>query len=115
ITDQDIQKLEAIFATKSELKEYAKQDSLNLLSEKVDDLQEHVGDLRIEFAELRENVDSRFNALDLRFDTLESKFDGMLGLLTASMEEHSAGAVHLARHDRHIGALAAATGVTLPD
>ena len=108
ITDQDIQKLEATFATKGELKEYAKQDSLNLLSEKVDGLHEQVGDFRVEFAELRGNMDSRF-------DTLESKFDGMLGLLLASMEEHGAGAVHLARHDRHIGALATVTGVTLPD
>lgn len=95
ITDQDITTLKKTFAT---------QESLDRLTDTVDGIQEQVGDIKVELGEIRETLDS-----------LDVKFDGMIGLLEASMQEHGAGAAHLARHDRQIGALAAATSTNLPD
>lgn len=116
VTDQDVIKLREIFATKEDLSllessliaTFVSKEEFSRLSEKVDGIQEELGDLKVEVAEVRERMDSGF-------DSLESKFDGMLGLLMASMEEHAVGAVQYARHDRQISALAAATGISLPE
>jgi chromosome segregation ATPase len=113
ILDQDIEKLKKafatkedlkIYATKEDLKTYATQDSLNRLEQKVDGIQEELGDLKIEVGELHDKIDS-----------IDNKIDGLAGLIHASLEEHGAGAVHLARHDRQIKALAQGAGMLLPD
>lgn len=54
-------------------------------------------------------------ALHDKVDSIESKIDGLAGLIHASLEEHGAGAVHLARHDRHIAFLAQHAEVILPE
>lgn len=112
VTKADIATLKKTFATKKEMvqfeerlnKTFVTKTEFNGLVVRVDGITEKVGDLSVEVGELHE-----------KFDSLDVKFDAMLGLLTDSMQEHGAGAVHLARHDRQIGALATATGVSLPD
>lgn len=95
ITDQDIEKLKETFVTKVEF---------NGLVERVDGIQETLGDLKVDVGELHD-----------KFDSLEVKFDAMLDLLMTNKQENEMGAEHLMRHDRQIGALAHATGVSLPD
>jgi|GEM_PF-1599137 len=102
ISDQDITKLKETFPTKEDFSE---------LSVKVDGIQEELGDLKVEVGELHD----KFDTLSNKFDSMESKIDGMVGLLEASLQEHGAGAVHLARHDRHITALATHASVSLAD
>ncbi len=111
ISDQDLMKLKETFATKDDLTAYATQDSLNVLAEKVDGIQEELGDLKVEVGELHD----KFDTLSNKFDSMESKIDGMVGLLEASLQEHGAGAVHLARHDRQISSLATHVGAALAD
>jgi len=88
ITDQDITKLKEVFATK-----------------------EALADLALEVGELHDKID----ALDFKVDSIESKIDGLTGLISASLEEHAAGAVAIARHTRQIKSLATHTGATLSD
>jgi predicted NUDIX family NTP pyrophosphohydrolase len=127
ITDQDVVKLKETFLTKEEAKSFATKEALSELAEdaksfatkealselalKVDGIQEQLGDLKMEVGELHD----KFDGLETKFDSMDVKFDAMLDLLTGSMQEHAVGAVIFARHDRQIGALAAATGITLPD
>lgn len=101
ITDEDVTKLKKTFVTK---------DEFSHLSEKVDGIQERLGDLSVEVGEIKDRLDS----VEAKIDSIDTKFDGMIGLLEASMQEHGAGAVHLARHDRQIAALATAARTTLP-
>jgi methyl-accepting chemotaxis protein len=123
ITDQDVEKLKETFATKEDFgrlekrlgKTFATKDEFGQLVEKVDGIQDQLGDLKVEVGEIHDRIDSLEENLTGKIGSLDVKFDAMLGLLTGSMQEHGAGAVHLARHDRQIGALAIATGVPLPD
>ena len=65
---------------------------------------EALADLTLEVGELHDKIDS-----------IGVKIDGLTGLISASLEEHAAGAVAIARHTRQIKSLAVHTGATLPD
>lgn len=101
-TKADAEKLKKTFVTKKDFNAFKKE--FGVLTTRVDGIAEKLGDLSVEVGELHD-----------KFDGLDVKFDAMIGLLADGMQEHHAGAVHLARHDRQIGALATATSVTLPD
>lgn len=73
ITDQDIKKLQKVFATKEEL----------------GGMREEMGDLRVELGEVNEKVDS-----------IRVTLDAIAGGIQDLRTENSAGAVHLARLDR---------------
>lgn len=88
ITDADVTKLKKAFATKDE----------------ISDVREDIADLKVEVGELKD-----------RFDTFEVKLDRIVAGLDEERMENAAGAAHLARHDRHIAALAAKSHCTLPD
>jgi|CXWL01.1.fsa_nt_gi hypothetical protein len=92
ITDTDITKLKRVFATKDELSELR-------------------ADMQVGFGELHEKIDTVASAVG----RIENTLDGIAGAIQDQRTENSAGAIHLARHDRHIEALALATSVTLPD
>jgi predicted nucleic acid-binding Zn-ribbon protein len=100
ISDQDIEKLKEVFPTKDVTERLEKK--VDHLETRLDGIEEQVGDLRVEVGELHD-----------KFDSMESKIDGLVGLVHASLEEHGAGAAHLARHDHQIAELAAHVGVTL--
>lgn len=97
ISDQDIEKLKGVFATKDDLKGFATKEDL--------------ADLKLEVGELHDQV----SGIEEKLDSVESKIDGLTGLIHASLEEHAAGAVAIARHTRQIRALAHHTNAVLPD
>lgn len=104
ITDADITKLKKTFITKADLK-----SSLKNYATK-DDLKEAVADLRTEIGEVHDKVDTVASAVG----RIEVALDGIAGAIQDLRTENGAGAVHLARHDRQIEALALATNITLP-
>ena len=125
ITDTDITKLKKTFATKDDLKMFATKEDLSDMRKdfkKVfatkedlasvrDELKEDIADIHVELGELHD----KFDNLAGRFDSFEVKLDKIVGGLEDQRLENAAGAIHLARHDRQIGALAIATSVTLSD
>lgn len=92
ITDSDITKLKETFATGQELKE-------------------EIAGVRLEVGEVNDKIDTLASAIG----RIENTLDGIAGAIHDQQIENGAGAVHLARHDRHIAALAIATNVALPD
>ncbi len=105
ITDADITKLKKTFATKddlkSELQKYATKDALEELR----------ADMQIGFGEVTDKIDTLATAVG----RIENTLDGIAGAIQDQRIENATGAVHLARHDRQIAALASATHVSLPD
>lgn len=102
ITDADVTKLKKTFSTKKEFSRL--ETKVDTLDAKFDGLQEEVGDLKVEVGELKD-----------RFDSFEVKLDRIVAGLDEERLENAAGVAHLARHDRHIAALAAKAHCTLPD
>lgn len=125
ITDTDITKLKKTFATKEDLKKFATKKDLSDMRKdfkKVfatkedlagvrDELKEDIADIHVELGELHD----KFDNLAGKFDSFEVKLDKIVGGLEDERLENAAGAVHLARHDRQIEALALATNVAIPD
>lgn len=105
ITDTDITKLKKAFkeefATKDDLKKFATKD----------EMKEAVADLHVEIGEVRDTIETTAAAIG----RIEVAIDGLVGAIQDLRTENSAGAFHLARHDRQIESLALATGVILPD
>lgn len=116
ITDTDITKLKETFATKKDLSDMRK-DFKKVFATKEDlagvrdELKEDIADIHVELGELHD----KFDNLAEKFDSFEVKLDKVVGGLEDERLENAAGAVHLARHDRQIGALALATNIALPD
>lgn len=130
ITDQDVEKLEGTFATKAELADVKAdvsvlKDDVSVLKDDVAELKQDVAVLKEDVAELKQDVGDlivKVVELDDKFDVMSDKMDSMLvsmdtltGYFKDSMQEHVAGASIMARHDRQIQTLAAASGVALPD
>lgn len=88
ITDADITKLKGTFATKEDL-----------------------ASVRLEVGEVNDKIDTLASAVE----RIENTLDGIAGAIHDQQIENGSGAVHLARHDRHIAALAIATNVALPN
>ena len=99
ITDTDIIKLKGTFATKKDL--------IDVRTE----LKEDIADVHVEIGELHDKIDTVASAVG----RIENALDSIAGAIQDLRTENSAGAVHLARHDRQIEALALATSVALPD
>lgn len=112
ITDADITKLKETFITKdefkSELNKFATKDELK---EEIAGVREEISDVRVELGDLRGTVDTIATAVV----QIQNTLDGIAGAIQDQRVENGAGAVHLARHDRQIDALALATNVALPD
>jgi hypothetical protein len=91
ITDADTKKLETafrkVFATKEEFT-----------------------DLRLEFGELN----GKFDVIATKIVDMDVKFDRVIDGLALAQTENAAEAAILNRHDRQIQALAAGTGVQIP-
>lgn len=134
ITDGDVEKLKETFATKKD--HNALSTKVDDLTVKVDGLQEQVGGLTVKVDSLETRIDALetrvevgFNRMEKRMDSLEGDvkdikqtmnhmsnvLDFVAGAYQDSLDEHRAGSVILARHDRQIGVLAKAAGVALPD
>lgn len=64
---------------------------------------EDLADVKVELGEVHDKV-----------DTVLIKLDGIVGAIHDLRQENSAGAVHLARHDRQIEALAKGTKISIP-
>lgn len=119
ITDKDITKLKKTFATKSDLKDFAKKKDLSRFATKddlkhfatKDELKEEIAGVRLEIGEVQDTVDK----VALAVGRIENAVDGLAGAIQGLRTENSMGAIHLARHDRQIDALALATKVTLPN
>jgi archaellum component FlaC len=108
ITDADITKLKKTFATKEDLKRFATKEELKKES----------SSLRAEMSEMRDTIDTvaaTIARLESGFEHMQNTLDGIAGAIQDQRVENGAGAVHLARHDRQIEALALATHVPLPD
>ncbi|HUY05612.1 MAG TPA: hypothetical protein VMV62_02785 [Candidatus Paceibacterota bacterium] len=99
ITDTDITRLTGVFATKMDLTDVRTE------------LKEDIADIHVELGEMRDTIDTMASAIG----RIENALDGIAGAIQDQRTENAAGAVHLARHDRQIDALALATHVTLPD
>lgn len=109
ITDQDVEKLKETFVTK---KEHAS------LVEKVDRIDTELKDLTVEVRVIGKRMDvleDKFDVMDGKLDLVLTSLDVLTGNYQDSLDEHRAGAQVLARHERQIGALARATGTSLPD
>ena len=91
-TSADITKLEKTLATKDELAELRT-------------------DVHVGFGEVNDRID----VLAAGIGRIENVLDGISGAIQDLRTENGAGAVHLARHDRHIAALAFATKIALPN
>ncbi len=118
ITDADITKLKKTFVTKDDLKKeldrFATKDDLKKELGRYatkDDLKESIADVRVEIGEVRDTVESTAAAVA----RIENALDGLSGAIQDLRTENGAGAVHLARHDRQIEALALATNIALPE
>jgi len=127
ITNADITKLKGVFATKDDLKRFATKDDLKRFATKDDlkrfatkddlkrfatksDLNEAIADVRIEIGEVRDQNESIAAAVG----RIENAIDKLSGNIEDLRTENSAGAVHLARHDRQIATLARGTGIKIP-
>ncbi|MCX6787985.1 MAG: hypothetical protein NT108_02355 [Candidatus Kaiserbacteria bacterium] len=119
ITDADITKLKKTFATKEDLESFATKEDLKGFATKEDlkgfatkqELKEEIAGVRLEIGELHDKIDTVASAVG----RIENALDGIAGAIQDLRTENSAGAVHLARHDRQIKTIALATSVTLPD
>lgn len=117
ITDTDITKLKKTFATKEDLVDV--RDELKNVRDELkgeisgvrDELKEDIADVHVELGELHD----KFDTLAGKFDSFEVKLDKIVRGLEDERLENAAGAVHLARHDRQIGALALVANIALPD
>ena len=108
ITDADITKLKKTLVTKDDFKRGLKKELKKYTTK--NDLKEVATDLRVEIGEVRDLVE----ATAVGVARIENTLDGIAGAIQDLRTENGAGAVHLARHDRQISALAVATGTTLP-
>lgn len=99
ITDTDITRLKETFATKSEMNK--RFDAVDKRFDAVD--------------ERFEDMDEKIDSIAFAVGQIQNTLDGIAGAIHDQQVENGAGAVHLARHDRHIAALALATNVALPD
>ncbi|MBI4065776.1 hypothetical protein HY412_01100 [Candidatus Kaiserbacteria bacterium] len=98
ITDTDITKLKKVFATKDEL--FALRTDMNQGFHEV--------------GERFEQTDEKIDTIAVGVGRIENALDGIFGAIQDLRTENSMGAIHLARHDRQIDALALATHTTLP-
>ncbi len=115
ITDKDIIKLQAVFATKEDLKGFATKEDLKGLATKEDlrllATREELADLRLDVGEIKDEL----GAVKEDIAEIKNTMHGLAGSVDNLWMENRAGWIATARHTRQIETLAQHTGVTLPE
>lgn len=104
ITDKDIIKLKAVFATKEDLQQFATKEDIT-------DLRLGVGEIKDELGEVKEDVRN----VKRDVEEIKNTLHGFAGSLNDLWMENGAAGVAIGRHNRQIEALAQHTGAKLPE
>lgn len=111
ITDRDILKLKAVFATKEDLERFATKDDFKDLKTSIVGVELRMG--RLEYR--MDSLEHRMDGLDEKMDAVMVTVSGIAGKYDTLVTENAAGGEVLSRHTRQIRTLAEGTGISLLD